>query len=156
MALTLGLTGPRDTFAKLECDYSDLESGVYSQDEARIRYALINFAISAYHIKDWLQRHKPKAYTAKQVENHVASSVALTSCRDICNAGKHVAITQHEPTTLEVSASITPVSVSTDSPPTSEILRVEIVQKNGSRHEVLELAAQAIRDWQVFFEQHSV
>ncbi len=155
MALTLGIASPRDALTKLEHDYSDLESAVFIQDEARIGYALVNFAISAYHIKDWLIRNHPRSYSARKVEDHIASSAALSSCRDICNAGKHVAITQYEPTTADVTASATAVT-SAEFPNASPILRVKIVRKDGSRHEALDLATQALQDWYTFFETHKV
>jgi hypothetical protein len=155
VALTLGIANPRDALAKLEHDFSDLETAVFTQEETRIGYALINFAIAAYHIKDWLIRNKPRSYSARQVEDFVASSAAISSCRDICNAGKHVSITQYEPTTADVTASATAVT-SAEFPNASPILRVKIVRKDGSRHEALDLATQALKDWYTFFETHKV
>ena len=149
------MANPRDALAKLEHDYSDLETAVFSQEGTRIGYALVNFAISAYHIKDWLIRNKPRNYSARQVEDHVASSAALSSCRDICNAGKHVSITQYEPSTTDVTASATAIA-SAEFPNASPVLRVKIVRKDGSRHEALDLAAQALNDWYKFFKTYKV
>jgi hypothetical protein len=150
------LAGPRDILAKLEHNYAELETAVFAQDEARIGHALFDFAVSAYHMKDWLIKHRPRSYTSKQVEDYVTSSVALASCRDICNEGKHGRITQYNPTTADVTASVAVIAGVTESPTGTPVLRVKIIQKDGTRHDVLDLAMQAVNDWVAFFARHSV
>jgi hypothetical protein len=157
MSLTIGMSTPRDLLEKAERDLSALEGAAATQDETMIGDALYNFAVTAYHIKDWLKKHRSKSYAARQVEEYVNSSMALSSCRDICNAGKHATITQYAPTTEEVTASLGAVTeIVMPGRLATPIKRVKIVRKDGSRHEAVELATRAIEDWKRFFDQHGV
>jgi hypothetical protein len=47
------------------------------------------FAKACYHLVDWLENDKSQPIRRAQANRHVATSPALTLCRDICNGTKH-------------------------------------------------------------------
>jgi len=165
MTLTFGYESPRDLLQKARRDLVDLEYVGFTKDRQQIGDAIHAFATTAYHIKDWLIKHRTSSYQKEDVENHVASSVALSSCRDICNALKHAEITNYEPSTAEVVASTSALTILslgfTDSSSnfqhiTRKSFRTKVVRKDDSRIDVVELAKQAIQDWESFFISHGL
>ncbi len=157
MPLTFGLSTPRDLLDKAERDLSELETAAVTQDQTMIADALYNFAVTAYHVKDWLKSTPSSTYSPTDVEDFVRASAALSVCRDLCNAGKHLRL-RYEPTTETVEASVNALPAE-DVPLgwlNTPIYRVKIVHKDGSRHEAVSLALQALADWQRFFQQHNL
>jgi hypothetical protein len=157
MSLTFGLNTPHDLLEKARRELAALEIAAMTQDETEMTDALFNFAVTTYHVKDWLKCHSSDSYGARDVEEYVARSPALSTCRDLCNAGKHFDLT-YEPTTGAVVASAN--SMSADLVPigslNTPIYRVKVVRNDGSRHEVVAIATQALNDWERFFELHRI
>ncbi len=156
MSLTFGYTSPRDLLEKAYRDLNELDVATMSQDVTEIGDALFNFAVAAFHLKDWLKHHATASYTAQEVEDYVQSSVALSACRDICNAGKHAEITRYNPCTKEVSASHNSVASVLPGQLESTFFRVKIIREDGSRREAVELATEAVADWERFFAKHGL
>ena len=157
MSLTFGLKTPHDLLEKARRELVALESAAMIQDETEIADALYNFAVTTYHLKDWLKCHSSSSYAPRDVEDYVAHSWALSACRDLCNAGKHFDLT-YQPTTEAVVASTTTMRADLlpEGSPNTPIYRVKVVRNDGSRHEAVALAAQAVSDWERFFELHKV
>ena len=81
----------------------------------------------------------------------------MSSCRDLCNAGKHVVITRYEPVNGECVLHLTtPCSAPFPGQLATPIFRVKIMRKDGTKREAVELATEAISDWEQFFSQHGL
>jgi hypothetical protein len=57
MSLTFGLKTPHDLLEKARRELVALEGAAMTQDETEITDALYNFAVTTYHVKDWLKRY---------------------------------------------------------------------------------------------------
>ena len=156
MSLTFGYSSPRDLLEKARRDLVNLEGAAVTQDTTTIGDALFNFAVTAYHVKDWLKLHAAVTYSPQDVENFVQSSAALSSCRDLCNAGKHAEITRYSPSTADVSASLNSVAAVVPGGLATPIVRVKIIRNDGTRREAVQLATEAISDWERFFDEHGL
>ncbi len=138
--------------AKAERDLSSLESAVQAQDDQQISDALYNFAVAISSVRDWLEKHPSKSFSAQQVKDVANSSAALNAFRDIANGTKHRVITKYKPTTAEVAASATAqVSMANWLP-----YRMKIGLTDGSRHEAVAMGHQAVKEWKAFFVAHGV
>jgi hypothetical protein len=157
MSLTFGFKTPHDLLEKARRELAALETAAMIQDETEIADALYNFAVTTFHVKDWLKSHRSDSYVARDVEDYVARSPALSTCRDLCNAGKHFDLT-YEPTTEAVvaSANSMPADLAPVGSLNTPIYRVKVVRNDGSRHEVVAIATQALNDWERFFELHKI
>lgn len=105
MSLSFGMNSPRDLLDKVSRDLVRLEAAVTAQVEEQISDALFDFAVAVTSVKDWLKKQSSPAFTDQDVESYVQGSIALSSFRDIANAGKHRGITRYIPSTSAVSAS---------------------------------------------------
>ena len=152
MSLTFGLNTPRDLLEKAHREFAILESAAMMQDETQVADALFNFAVTAYHVKDWLEHHFSRSRSAIDVDAYVARSPALLICRDLCNAGKHVVL-EYKAVTEAVLASSesTPAGLAPDGSRSAPVYRVVVVRKDGSALDSVALAAQALDDWERFF-----
>ena len=66
--------------------------------------ALFNLAVGLTSLKDWLKKQPSAPFTPQDVEEYW-KSVALSSFRDIANAGEYLVITRYVPTTSDVHTS---------------------------------------------------
>ena len=157
MSLTFGLETPRDLLEKAHRELAVLESAAMMQDETQMADALFNFAVTAYHVKDWLEHHLSRTRSSVDVDAYVARSPALLICRDLCNAGKHVVL-EYKPVTEAVLASTgsTPPGRALDGSRSDPVYRVVIVHKDGSVLDAVELATQAMNAWERFFAAHQI
>ena len=152
MSLTFGLNTPRDLLEKAHREFAILESAAIMQDETQVADALFNFAVTAYHVKDWLEHHLSRSRSAIDVDAYVARWPALLICRDLCNAGKHVVL-EYKAVTEAVLASSesTPAGLAMDGSRSAPVYRVVVMRKDGSTIDAVTLAAQALDDWERFF-----
>src|SRR6185503_6445696 len=67
--------------------------------------ALFDLAVALTSLKDWLKEHPGTSFSPALVESYVATSVALSSFRDIANGGKHRVIRKYRPKTEDVTSS---------------------------------------------------
>ena len=157
MSLTFGLETPRDLLEKAHRELAVLESAAMMQDETQMADALFNFAVTAYHVKDWLEHHFSRTRSSVDVDAYVARNPALLICRDLCNAGKHVVL-EYKPVTEAVLASTgsTPAGLAMDGSRSDPVYRVVIVHKDGSVLDAVELATQAVNAWERFFAAHQL
>src|SRR2546427_13308406 len=85
MALTAGLKTPRDMLAKRHTKHSRLKTTVTSGD-------LMNFAITGYHLIEWIKKNPSTAATVKSDLEAMYRNPDIGVCRDIANESKHFAL----------------------------------------------------------------
>jgi len=136
MSLTFGKSSPTDILVKAQRDLGELESSEAAENTDDMGDALFNFAVALTSVKDWLKKHQSTTFTPDDVEQCWASSVGLSSFRDIANAGKHRIITKYVPTTSDVLTSAAPIL---DSEAQPGKLRLKIICTDRSRHRAVEL-----------------
>jgi hypothetical protein len=156
VTLSLGFANPRDLLSKVERDLAGLESAIAAQDKRKINDSLYNFSVSVTSVKDWLKAHTPRTYTEADVEAYVASSVALSSFKDMANANKHREITRYAPSTREATLSSMPGYTWMPLRAKQQPFRIKIVRADGTRLEVGALAKAAVEEWRVFISRHGV
>jgi len=93
MALSYGKSSPNDVLAKARRDLERLRVAEAAEDAGTMSDALGDLAVGLTGLRDWLKEHPGAAFTKTDVKSYWASSVALSSFRDIANAGKHRIIT---------------------------------------------------------------
>lgn len=157
MTLSFGFDTARDVLAKAERDLAALESAIAAQDRTEVQDNLYNFAVSVYHVRDWLIEHPGANYTPTDVNSCAQSSTAIQAFRDLATANKHRRITRYSPSTQEVTASvaaIAPLAAGSSAP--EALFRMKIVASDGARHEAVALGKSAIAAWSAFFRSHGL
>ena len=161
MSITFALDKPRDMLAKVRREQARLFEALQTQDRTIIADTLFNFAVTAYHIKDWLKQSASAAYSPSHVEAYIEADKCLRLCREICNASKHQKLTAAPKDAQDITFSATgtfivastdPNDVKLESEP-SPSFNVKVVAVDGSRYEASEFAAHVILAWEQFFEQ---
>jgi hypothetical protein len=164
MSITFEFKDSGDVLAKAKREQVRLVDALASQDRVQIADAIFNFAVTAYHIKDWLKKSPGAAYSGVDVENHIASDPYLRACREICNASKHRLLRSPPVDTVAVSASATSivspylgesadVALETETAPR---FRVKVVSLDGTRVEAGEFASRVLAAWEQFFLNHGL
>ena len=167
-------SGPTQLLAKAKRDGASLVRALKTCEEQEVRDAIFNFAISAYHIWDWVKAYKPDL--EQTVTSLLSRSEAIAACRDLSNASKHVALSldrgaylKHPPVVQEVSISATAratisevkdcigqlngeVQAPIDSPRWH--LKIQLV--SGRRIPAEELVVEVIDAWEQFFNDHGI
>jgi hypothetical protein len=164
MALAYGKHSPQQMLAKAERDLARFKAAEAAQKGGdELSDALFNFAVSVTSVKDWVKEQPNVAFSRDDVENYVKASPALTSFRDIANAGKHRVITKYEPTTEDTLVSATSVVAlarKSEKPSQSHVSKpffhLKIVRRDQSRHRAVELGQVAVQEWQSFMRQYGL
>jgi hypothetical protein len=164
MSNTFELDSQRDKLDKASRERTRLIEALRSQDRSRIADAIFNFAVSAFHVKDWLKECPSGSYAAADVEGYVFGDQQLRLCREICHASKHFSLRPPPVEVAEVTTSATSI-ISTYLPDREAVrletqdtphFRVKIVAFDGSRFEANEFASHVIGVWERFFAKHGV
>ena len=161
MSITFQLKTPRDMLAKARREESRLRDALNSQDLTCIADAIFNFAVTAYHVKDWLKESASATYSKAEVESYLHSDKQLRLCREICNASKHQTLDPDPVDAKSLIASAMGVSTPVVPDPNGVKLeindapafRVKIVSFDGSRIEVGEFASHVVAVWERFFSE---
>jgi hypothetical protein len=82
MTLRAGMKSPRDMLAKLRAEHARLLERVTSGD-------LMNFAITGYHLIDWIRKDPSALQSAKDDLEAMYRNTDIGVCRDITNESKH-------------------------------------------------------------------
>lgn len=164
MEITFELDSPRDLLAKARREQARLREAIVTQNRTQIADAIFNFAVTAYHVKDWLKKSASGSYRPKDVETYLDSVLVLRVCREICNASKHRGLGNPAKDAQVVTASATTVT-----PPTrlqiGEVsfeaeqplsFRIKVVTLDGSRLEVMDFSVRVIAAWEQFFTSHGL
>lgn len=164
MEITFELDSPQDLLEKARREQNRLRQAIVTQNRTQIADAIFNFAVTAYHVKDWLKKSTSGSYRPEDVETYLRSVPVLRVCREICNASKHRGLNKPAKDAEAVTASATTVMSPTrlqigevnfeaDQPPS---FRVKVVTLDGSRFEVMDFSAQVITAWEQFFTSHGL
>jgi hypothetical protein len=164
MSITFALDKPRDMLAKARREQARLSDALRTQDRTSIADALFNFAVTAYHVKDWLKESASAAYSPSQLEAYLQADKCLRLCREICNASKHQRLTAVPKDARDIAFSATgtftiastdpnDVKLESDASPT---FTVKVVAFDGSRYEASDFASHVIRTWEQFFTQWGI
>lgn len=165
---------PVDLLDKARRDGGALAEALSVCDESAVRDSLFDFAISAYHLWDWIKAYRPELEGA--VTALLDTSDSLGACRDLCNASKHVILTldrgpylKHPPVVEAVTISAT---AKASLPEVGDVLgragnqstapasrppwRLKIQMKNGRRIAAEDLVAETIGVWEKFFVDNHI
>jgi hypothetical protein len=162
MTLTYGKSSPKDILGKAQRDLSRLEAAEAAEEIDEISDPLLDLAVGLTSLKDWLKKHPSATLTAIDVEHYWQASDALSSFRDLANAGKHRKITNYTPTTIDAltSASNAPLTfvetVAKTVGRSTRYPRMKIIRDDGSRHRAVDLGRAAINECQSFMTRYGV
>jgi hypothetical protein len=162
MALSYGKSSPGDLLAKARRDLERLKKAESAEHAKVMSDALFDLAVVLTGLKDWLAKHPGAPYTRKDVENYWAASVALSTFRDIANAGKHRTITKYVPPTADAltSAPSSPLTVLETIAKKvgrgKKYPRLKVIRADGSRHRAIDLGEAALSECTSFMSKHGV
>ena len=151
MALRGALKTARDMLAKLETELQRLEQAVTSGD-------LMNFAITAYHLIEWVQRDPTASASSKTDLDSMRSNTDIAVCRDIANGGKHFELKPDYKNRVTDKTSVIaggfgvgrfgagPYGVGEES--------IVVVLMDGTRVDSLTWARRVLETWNTFFAKH--
>ncbi|MBD2455523.1 hypothetical protein H6G80_15720 [Nostoc sp. FACHB-87] len=150
----------RELFGKVYRDKDKLHESVSSQDQDRIADAVFNFAVTAYHVKDWLKQEAAKTFTDEDVEDYVSSCEVLNICRDLCNGSKHRVLNK-PPRSTATGTGNSPLKVSMASITASSSIPVTgftpvIATAGGNEYNILDWADQVASKWEDFFKTRGI
>jgi hypothetical protein len=167
-------SSPAQLLEKAKRDGTALVQALTTCEEQEVRDALFNFAVSAYHIWDWIKAYEP--HLKQEVTLLLDESEAIAACRDLSNASKHVTLTldrgaylKHPPVVEDVSMSATArgtlseikdflgaVDGRGNTPIDSPPWRLKIQLVSGRRIPAEQLVTEAIEAWEKFFNVHGI
>ncbi len=139
MALTAGLKTPRDMLAKLHTEHSRLKTTVTSGD-------LMNFAITGYHLIEWIKKNPSTAATVKSDLEAMYRNPDIGVCRDIANESKHFALKNHYEDRVGYGKG--PYGIGEES--------IVVVLLDGTRFDSLTWAQRVMDAWDAFFSKHGL
>jgi hypothetical protein len=175
MRLLVAIYGsPVELLHKASRDGQVLTQALSICDESAVRDSLFNFAISGYHLVDWVKAFRPDL--KETVTVLLNDSDSIRTCRDLCNASKHVILTlnrgayqAHPPVVDAVNISATAATslpnmkeVSTQAsiqgiaPTPQPPWRLKIQMKGGRKITAEELVSNVIGDWERFFADNHI
>ena len=158
-------SSPTELLGKAQRDGAALVSALSTQEESDVRAALFNFAVTTYHVWDWIKAFRPDLDAP--TTNALDLYESLRACRDLANASKHITLDltrgpyqKHPPTVREVVVSAIPGHL-TDSSAGSGTLsaanpwRLKI-QLPSRRVAAEELVTEVLEAWKQYFAQNSI
>jgi hypothetical protein len=166
-------SSPTELLRKAEDDGVELVNAVQQQDKAKARAALFNFAVTTYHIWDWVKASRPDLVA--KVKHPLSTYESLAACRDLANASKHAIITvtrgpykKHPPIVQDVAVSAvasSPPGTSTEPVVAYTLVgqqtattrwRLKVQLASGRRLAIEDLASEALAAWKDYFGKHSI
>lgn len=146
-----GLQTVRDLLGKLERELGRLQSDVSAD-------TYFNFAVTAYHICDWIEGDSTVPNAARRDLPNVRRLLPIQVCRDIANGSKHFRLNY----TNAVVADATCIAPSYDvgrygaGPFGVGESVIQVTLADGTLRDGLELAREATRLWRDFFARHLI
>jgi hypothetical protein len=134
------------------------------QDEDAARDVLYHFCCDAFHLRDWIQSSMnvdpavsdDVRHLFRSTANPQRVSTALAACADIANGSKHLTL-NNPPYTSGGYAKVTSQSQGAMFPATFPInfgANQWKIDVGGFEHDALNLAAQAVADWDTWLTGH--
>ncbi len=155
--LNYGFGNSKNLLEKVKRDQSALYNAVISQDPYCISDAVFNFAVTGYHIKDWL---KSEGITG--VEEYINTNPMLRLCADLCNGSKHKLLSSPrevaDPAKSINDSVLTSdmTTVTCDATMSSNGHTVRIQLTSGREVEILDFAKQVVSNWVSFFNANNI
>jgi hypothetical protein len=152
MALTAGLKTPRDMLAKLHREHARLKSEVTGDD-------LMNFAITAYHLIEWIKKNSSVDAATKRDLDRIYGDPLIGACRDIANETKHYALKKdYQDRVTEKTSAISGYGEGRFGKGAFGVGEpsIVIVFIDGSRFDVLQFAQGVVDAWEAFFGKHGL
>jgi hypothetical protein len=159
--------------SKARSDGALLVSALRDQDEEAVRGALFNFAVTTYHVWDWVKTYR--ADLDADATNPLRKHEALKACRDLGNASKHASLDlaggpyrKHPPVVQDVTVSATARTTFDEAKRLVEVVtagpaqvasggwRLKVQLQSGRRLAVEDLVREALDAWEQYFAQHSI
>ena len=155
--LNYGFGNSRKLLEKVKRDQSKLYDAIISQNPDSISDAVFNFAVTGYHIKDWLKNEGLSG-----VEKHINDNSMLRLCADLCNGSKHKLLTSPreiiDPVTSinnsELTCDITTITCDATIPINGHTVRMALT--SGKEIEILDFASQVVESWESFFSANNI
>jgi len=146
------MKNPRDMLAKLRDDHARLQARVTSGD-------LMNFAITGYHMIEWIRKDPSTPGAAKVDLTTMYDSSDIRACRDIANESKHFELKDDykDRVTDKTSAvagwgagrfGVGPYGEGEES--------IVVVLLDGTRFDSLTWAKRVVGAWEAFFAKHGL
>ena len=156
--LNYGFGNAKKLLKKVKRDQSALYDSIISQNPERISDAVFNFAVTGYHIKDWL-----KSEGVSGVEPYINSKPMLRLCADLCNGSKHKLLTRpprekNDPVlsidNSELTCDMTTITADATIPINGHTVRMALT--SGKEIEILDFATQVVDNWESFFNANNI
>jgi len=155
--LNYGFGNSKKLLEKVKRDQSTLYDAIISQDPDSISDAVFNFAVTGYHIKDWL-----KSEGVAGVEDHINENPMLRLCADLCNGSKHKLLNslreKDDPVTSinnsELTWDMTTITCDATIPINGHTVRM--ILTSGKEVEILDFANQVVGNWESFFSANNI
>jgi hypothetical protein len=152
MSLTAGLKTPRDMLAKLHREHARLKNEVTSDD-------LMNFAITAYHIIEWIRKNPSVDSATKKDLDSMYNDPLIGACRDIANESKHFVLKQdYQDRVTDKTSAISGYGVGRYGKGAFGVGEpsIVIVFIDGRRFDALQFAQGVVDAWEAFFGKHGL
>lgn len=155
--LNYGFGNSKNLLKKVKRDQSALYDAIISQDPDRISDAVFNFAVTGYHIKDWLKNEGVSG-----VEDHINNNPMLRLCADLCNGSKHKLLSTPREVTdpvtsinnSELTFDMTTITCDATIPINGHTVRMQLT--SGREVEILDFANQVVTNWESFFNANNI
>ena len=155
--LNYGFGKSKNLLEKVKRDQNTLYDAIISQDPDCISDAVFNFAVTGYHIKDWL-----KSEGVSGVEEHINNNPMLRLCADLCNGSKHQLLNSPreiaDPVTSinnsELTCDMTTITCDATIPINGHTVRMHLT--SGREVEILDFANQVVGSWESFFSANNI
>jgi hypothetical protein len=158
-------SSPIDLLAKAEEDGNKLINAVRNQNKAQARAALFDFAVTVYHVWDWIKASRPEL--SRKAPHPLTTYQSLAACRDLANASKHAVIKvtrgpykKYPPVVQSVAVSV--LASMPNQPMTASGHQSQMpswrfkVQLPGRRVPIEDLVAEAISAWKSYFAKNCI
>ena len=147
--------GARELLVKSNADLSRLVDALSSSKEREALWALMDSAVTVFHIGDWIR--------AAHVDHRVAAlqfaqdSKWIRMTRDLCHAAKHGDLTWEDSQAATYGPVLMKLEYSRGTASDSEAPNsIWAITQDGVRHTVVEVLQEAISDWTRFLDAKGI
>jgi hypothetical protein len=155
--LNYGFGNSKKLLEKVKRDQSSLYNSIITQDPDSISDAVFNFAVTGYHIKDWLRNEGVSG-----VEAYINTKPMLRLCADLCNGSKHKLLNSPRETNdpvmsinnSELTCDMTTITCDATIPINGHTVRMALT--SGKEIEILDFANQVVDNWESFFSANNI
>lgn len=139
-----------ELFDKLKYELELLEKKVTS-------YNFFNFAVTAYHLIDWIKNSDNADDQIKQQVKELYEDEHFSICKDVCNSCKHFKITRYTPKVNDIESKTGygcgrygkgVYGAGEES--------IYVITKTGQKYDGLDLARAILKTWDDFFREHEL